>query len=815
MVNKKIKSPNVHPLSQTTDYTEIFLKKYSLGIFILSSLFISFLIFKNFFFGDFLYFFKDIGSDSINITLPNFIEGQKLSQTDGYIKSWSFFTGMGNTTGNSMSLDPYIFITKILRDIFGINLLFYRIFFIYFIYILPSGIVAFYLFRTLGAKTISAIIGGLLFEFSGYMIIGSQWGHAYKIFFFIFYIFAFEQILVKKSWFLFPLAVFFQAGNLFLLATNSLFLVLYSLVRYLDVKEGGLKGYLVMMLKMAGLGLLGLALNAPRAWTNFSKMYFSPRIAGDVSQTQTLINSPEQIDGSLRNITTILRFYSNDLLGSGSNFKGWNNYLEAPIFYIGLLPLLLFSSFFSFVNKQKKIIYGIFLLFWLVVAFTPILRHSINFFIGNYFKNTIDIFVPFSILFIGILSFDNYLKYKNINPITTVVTAGVLLLLLHYPYFEFNNQTINFNMKLIISVFIIVYSLSFYLISRDKNVNTLKYLILFFVIIEIAYISNPSVNNRDAYLKNEIVGDIAGYNDITMNALDFIKTTDSSLFYRIEKDYSSGNSIHGSLNDAKAQGYFGTASYGSFNQLYYIKFLQEIDLIDKGSEAQTRWSKGVRGVPLMMTFASVKYFITKDFDNPLKQSGYDSIASFDDIMVLENKHYLPLGFTYNQYILHEDFLKLSSFKKQQALLRAIVLYNVSDAQNMNVLDTSQLVEMKNFNIGIYAQMVESLKQSTFKITTFKHKKLTGNINMKTSGMLFFSIPYDKGWTITVNGEKRQPINSNIGFMSIYLNKGEYNITLKRQPVHFNLTLSIAIVALFMLSFIFYRLFKKRNNKKTQ
>lgn len=806
MENKKIKSKN---LGQQK-FNQNLLEKYPLPIFIFLSLIVSSIIFKNFFFGDFLYFFKDIGSDTINITLPNFIEGQRLTNSEGYFKTWSFYSGMGRPTGNALSLDPFIFIFKILKDTFGINALYYRIFIIYFLYILPSGIVAFYYFKTLGLKNISLIIGGLLFEFSGYMIIGSQWGHAYKIFFFIFYIFSFEQILVKNRWYFFPFAVFFQAANLYLLATNTLFLFIYSIVRYFENENSSIKNYLFLLLKMAGLGLLGIALNAPRAWTNFSKMFFSPRVSGSVNQTNILLENPEQFESSLRNITTILRFYANDLLGTGSNFKGWYNYLEAPIFYIGLLPLLIFSSVFIFVNKRKKILFGLLLSFWFIVAFTPTLRHSINFFMGNYFKNTIDVFVPFTILFTGIYSFNKFLETdKKINPLILIITAGIQLLLLHYPYFEFNNQIINFNMKLIISLFIIVYTLLLYLISQNKKLINLKYLFLLFLVIELVYIDSPALNNRDIYLKNEIIGDNAGYNDITIDAIEFIYQNDNEKFFRIEKDYSSGNSIHGSLNDAKAQGYFGTTSYSSFNQLNYIKFLQEIEVIEKGSEAQTRWNSGVRGIPLMMTFASVKYFITEDFNNPLRHSGYDSIATFENVIVLENKNFLPIGFTYDKYLLYNDFSKLNKFKKQQALLKAIVIDDIVQAQNLKPFDTNELEPIDSFSVAKYIEMIDSLKTSSFNITDFKHKQIKGNITIKKSGMLFFTIPYDEGWTIFVNGVANKPLKSNIGFMSIYLEQGNYELVLERKPQFFILTLSLAIISLLTLTFVFYKIFRKQ------
>ncbi len=803
----------LHNESLSTNNKPLFstiLEKYSFLIFLVSSILISFLIFKEFFFGEFLYFFKDIGSDTINITLPNYMQGKHLSETEGFLKFWSFHSGMGQPVGNTITLNPLFYIKKFLISVFGYNIWFYRIYLIYFFYILPAGIIAFFYFRTLNLSKFTAIIGGLILQFSGYMIIGSQWGHAVRIFNFVFLIFSFEQILMKKRWWFLPIAVYLLSNNLFILAVNTLFLGIYSFARYLAENNGKLKGYFLLVLKMFGIALLGLLINAPRAWANFLRMYLTPRVVGDVNQMDSLLNQPEQLDDYLRIVTTIIRFFGNDIFGAGSEFSGWYNYLEAPIFYIGLISLLLLPVSIFFLKKKRRIIYSVFLIFWLLVAFVPILRHSVNLFMGNYFKNTIDLFVPFTVLFIAALGLDKIIKGKKINPLLLVITTGILLVLLHFPYFEFTNSVLDFNKKIIASLFLIVYAILIYFISKNKHSNILKIILLLFVITELTVISFSSVNDRDVYMENELIGDIAGYDDATIPAISYIEKTDSAKFYRIEKDYSSGNSVHGSLNDAKVQGYYGTASYSSFNQYYYIKFLQESEVISKNNESETRWSPGVRGIPLMMTFASVKYYLTKDFDNPIKYNGYDSIYTSDDVLVLKNKHFLPLGFSYDKYILEKDFKELSPFKKQQALLRAIVIENIDNSYNLEQLDTNLLLKMKNFNLDTYISMVDSLKQSTFKINKFKHKKIQGQISLDNDKMLFFSIPYDKGWKIYANGKKLKVNRANIGFISVYLTKGNYKLILKYKPPYFKCSIIVAIVSFLILIFVFYKIFREKS-----
>jgi len=431
----------------------------------------------------------------------------------------------------------------------------------------------------------------------------------------------------------------------------------------------------------------------------------------------------------------------------------------------------------------------------------PILRHAVNLFIGNYFKNSIDVFVPFTILFFAMYSLDKLSSGKKINPVFIVVSTGVLLIILHFPYFDFNNTMVNFKMKLIISLFLMLYALLLFLINSQKNRTFIKIALIVIVTLEVSYISWFSVNDRDVYMTNEMKGTMAGYKDGTIEIVDYLRQTDSTMFYRIDKDYFSGNSQHSSLNDAKAQGYFSTPSYGSFNQKYYIRFLEEVGVIQKGNEGQTRWATGVRGIPLLMTFANVKYFLTRNLENKLMFSGFDSIGYMNNILILENKYFVPFGYTYSKYIPIETFEKLTPFKKQQALLSAVVIEDKNLEHNLSILDTNSLVTVDKFNFDIYSKMIDSLKKETFKMTSFKHKHIEGEIEITQDKLLFFTIPYDKGWRIFIDGINTKYILANTGFTGFLIKKGHHKITLKYFPAYFELTLIISIISLFVLIFI--------------
>ena len=791
-------------------------EKYTVLFLISISLILFYFIFKDFLLANFMFFFKDIGSDTVNITLPNYVHSDILSsQGEGFFRFWSFYRGMGQANGMQLNYNPISIIAYISNSIFGVNFWYYRIYYILFLYVLPIGLFSYYYFKQLGYSNFVALIGGLLFEFSGYVLVGMQWGHSYEVLFFIFLLFSFEQYLQKKRWYFLTFAYILISSNPFLLAVTTVFMITYSLLRYYEYFDGKMKGYISLMFRYLAFASLGILINAPRFVFYFQNMLNSPRVKGDVSVSSGLLHHPENINSYLRNVTVILRSFANDLLGTGNNFIGWYNYLEAPAFYVGLISLLLFPICIFSIEKRKRLAYFLFLSFWLLVAFVPILRHTVNFFMGNYYKISIDVFVPFTFLFFATKMLNKIDKQETQNHLLLITNAGILLVLLHFPYFKSNALVVNFEMKLVITVLIVLFTALIYTYTSKKINKTFFYIsMILLLIFELAYISYPTVNKRDKYLKSEIVNDIAGYRDGTINAVKYIKSIDSSLFFRIEKDYSSGNAEHTSLNDAMVQGYYGTTSYGSFNQLNYIEFLKAVKLIPRGNEGKTRWCNGVRGVPILMAFAGVKYFLTREENNNLLHLGYDSIAKVDDIIILKNNYALSLGFAYDKYITRDNFDLLSDFKKQEVLLNAIVL----DAEDKNIknmiqFDTNRLSEMDSFTLQSYANMIDTLRKNSFEIKTFNQMDISGKITMNKPGYLFFTIPYDKGWKIYVNGKKYQLKKVNIGFSGIYLNPGNYDIELKYRPLYFEFDVFASLFGILIFLLLIYFLnFKKKNNQ---
>jgi uncharacterized membrane protein YfhO len=302
------------------------------------------------------------------------------------------------------------------------------------------------------------------------------------------------------------------------------------------------------------------------------------------------------------------------------------------------------------------------------------------------------------------------------------------------------------------------------------------------------------------------------YNDYTVDAVEYLKSKDQS-FYRINKDYTSGTSIHESLNDAKAQGYYGTSSFSSFNQKYYIKFLREMDIITRDNEIQTRWAVGLTTSPLLQGFASTKYQLIKDRPDEFIRTTYVPIAQTGNITILKNNYSLPLGFTYDHYISFNKFKTLTGLQKQAALFRAFVVDDPKKEflKDFLIYDTADIPS--DYSITQYAIDVLERKRHHLNIAEHSQNRIKGTIEVDKKVMLFFSIPYDPGWTAIVDGKKVKPERINIGFMGLMIEPGVHRVALEFRLPYFFPAILLSIFSLIIYFLLITHAYLK--NKKGQ
>lgn len=116
------------------------------------------------------------------------------------------------------------------------------------------------------------------------------------------------------------------------------------------------------------------------------------------------------------------------------------------------------------------------------------------------------------------------------------------------------------------------------------------------------------------------------------------------------------------------------------------------------------------------------------------------------------------------------------------------------------------------DMPIFEEAIESLKQNQFNVTYYDSTNVKGTVNVTDKNILFTSIPYDKGWSIKVDGVD-YPIEKFANAL-IYITLPQGNHTIEMKYIPQGLTSGI-IVSISTFSLVIAYMFVKKYLKLTK
>ena len=725
---------------------------------------------------DFLIFdrvllYTDIGSDSINIFYPQWAHYADLWREPG-MPSWTMQWAMGQSVGYAGLTDPFFMIYVLL----GKSNIPYAIVYIELAKILITVAFIFYYLNYLQLKKLTCIIGSLLFAFSGYLIMGtSGWPyHSHEAMLIALFLLVSEKYVNNKKWIW---VIFFS----FIMAwTNTVLLIqllvigfAYSFFRGYE-KGNTLKENIKSNISYIAAYIVGMILAFPSVKAGLTFILKSNRAENLSSSSQVTqfkktelfsLASGEEYD------SIFYRLFSNDLLGTGSDFKGWFNYLESPILYIGLPVLIfIFALFYGDEKKQKNTYIFILGVCALLLIF-PWFRYAFWGFNLNYFRS-FGFYVSILLFYLAMFGLNKFLiEKRNYKHLLFLVTAFLFLL---FVYPGNASGKIEHGQRMFIGLLFLLYAGIVYFRQKVQNQIELKWGLLALVMIELGLQAHTTVNNRntlsDADLK---AGKL--YGDSTLQVVDWLKKQDTC-FYRIAKYYPSGPAQHMSMNDAMVQNFNGLIGYSSFHQKYYMRFLSGVDCIDPKKPDDIKWTYKILSRPYLSSFAGAKYFLDKD-SIKLDTINFKFIGKKYGINVYESKIANSIAVAYEQYITEKEFKTLSKWNKDYLLYKAIVISdeNLKEVSGLKHFEMNDTIRKENKTAFLFAAKEQQvlLKQNLKVI----NKEISGTLEATKSCLITFLIPFDEKWKLELNGENKNYFVGNLGFISFKINNEKRSVKL--------------------------------------
>ena len=756
------------------------------------------LIFRDFLFGSAVLLYTDIGSDSVNSYYPDFVHLSNYIRSQGF-PSWSFYVGMGQDLAYATGYLIWQPVSWLPSSWIARALIFQHL-----AKVLLAGL---FFFRFLQLRRLHApapLLGALLLSFSAYMCIGSCWyPFADEVVCFAAILLGTELAVQQGRWLLLALAVALVG----MITPFHLYLCALFLVTYVPLRLFGQYGWqpriiLPTCLRLAAVAALGVGLGAIVTLPYLHAILDSPRGSGTTSFVAALSSSAVwRFESFLHNTTAMLKPFANDMLGTGSDFVGWQNYLEAPLTYCGLFCLLLLPQVLISGTRRHRIIFALFLIGLIVPTVFPWWRHLFWLFQGDYYR-TYSLFSVLGIITLSMMAFSRQIESRAVNfwllAATTVVLVGTL-----YLPFERWQSLIDPRLRSGVTLFLLSYGVFLAAGQLMKKQKLAAWLILGLATIELVQFDRISVSDRKTVATTELRGGLA-YNDEATDALRDITTSDQEKFFRITKLRPSGPSTWLSLNDAMVFGYYGTSSYSSFNNINYTNFLTALGIIRPHSEQDTRWSLGLINDPLLSLFACEKYALVDDplpFQRALQ---YELVQRYEKHYLFRNARFLPFGVTFDRYLTEDVFLKLPAAEKSAMLLHAVVLSSEDEAKKQGLSQTNLFdLEQEARDLSL-ADVAAARRKTGLKLTSFSQTRFEGNLSLEHKSILVLQTPFDRGWRAFQDGQAAPVLKVDVGLLGVGLDAGEHKVELRYRNPYLVSSAVVSLMSLLILAGVLWR-----------
>lgn len=696
---------------------------------------------------------------------------------------WDWLTDLGSSFIGSYSFyllgSPFFWLISVFSSQTAVILMPYII-------ALKTGIATLtaYIYIRRYAKTdMTAVIGALLYAFSGFQMYNIVFNHFHDVTaLFPLLILSFDMLVEedKKGFFAVMTAVM-ALVNYFFFFGQVVFILLYFIVRCMTKS---FQFSLKKLINIAFEAVTGAMISAVLLIPSALEVISNPRVSGVISGTDAVSYSDNTIIPKiLQSMFMIPDFPSmSQLFQSDLN---QNNWASVSLF----LPFFAVIGVVSYIVKNRKDWITKLLLVCLTAACIPMFNSAFFMFNSTYYARWF--YMP--ILFMAIATVKCLDDDISLMPGVKFQGAALLILLLVgllprqieqksddlAQLIDGSGATSTqlkaFAMSRIPEIFFrnITFGLAFVLIIvclvKKYNSNIIKKFLIC-TISSVMVISVIYINDKFGYMEPE------NYKE---NVINYTPELEDDSFYRI-------NSINGSGVD--------------YSLVWNKNSIQMFHSIVPGSISD--FYKNTTGKDRMMSseydqkqypvfgLLSVKYIFngsTGDDLNvefyPADLDGFTLYDKQDCMYIYKNDHYVPMGFTYNYCISEselEKFLDSQKFSnneeryhyKQLIMLRALILSDEDAERCKDILPEIPEEQLNNLDIDTYYSDCDERAANSCTEFSYDSDGFKAQINQKNDGIVFFSVPVHDGWSAKVNGEDADIITAHYGLTAVKVSSGD-------------------------------------------
>lgn len=774
-------------------------------LFLLLSASCSF-IFRDYLYGNDLMIFNDIGSDTWQQYIMNYTSIVNHLR-DGSFSLWDFNNGLGINQFNFNLFDPFLML------LYGVGVVLgpaHMLLYINVIQILKIMVAAFAFYWFLSQFSFSVpskMITSYAYALNGFLLV---WGQHYQfgtvvIYFPLMLLFCEKFIQKKKGKALFPVMVFLCGiysvyfTYMCLAATGLYLLFRILMLDGLTWKERIQRFLLGCAEMIMGVGM-SLVVFLPMAEVLLD---VSSRLESDGTGLLDFLRQCFTPYSRKFYLSMLKRMFSSNLQNGYGLAKGPQqyvmNYYEDPVLFCSTLAVFLNVQFLAVLRKAgmtkraKRVLYGVAALI-LVGTALPVGGTVFNYFTLPTQRYTFVLMTVFLLLMAWM--WDYMRKGGKLNLVLILAVTALMGWAYWCGYEQAGFQEYRTNI-LILTVTGILTAVCLTLLCFLKDTQIRNVILgVMGVVLVVNVVSEGGTNyqNRVTMKKTDVPAEVMVqetqryeemrtsddkeikyraeiekpqdffremYRVDLADCLNYLKENDPT-FYRVEKDYISGTVSM----DSSGQGYRGISTYNSVMNGNVKEFVETCypELFFADHNHYTFWNNVDDN--WLAAFLGVKYILSGNGEPD--ETKYKLLDQVGSLYIHENVLDAQTAHFYTQDISEESLKELCTEENREELLgEAIALEDgteIGDASEIQTLKSEeQETAEQNSSVTLDAPQKDSV--------------VTGSVHAEADGYALFMIPYEKGWSLTIDGEKAELLRGDIGFLACEVPEGDHTILL--------------------------------------
>lgn len=267
---------------------------------------------------------------------------------------------------------------------------------------------------------------------------------------------------------------------------------------------------------------------------------------------------------------------------------------------------------------------------------------------------------------------------------------------------------------------------------------------------------------------------INGSENLDMAKLDGDMSDSQNTFYRIDTSENVDNWCM----------FWGLSSMRTFHSVVPTSIMDFYTSINQKRDVASRME--TRLYPLRGLF-SVKYYFKELSEAQLKGTaknvppenlpnltGFKYADTQNGFNIYKNEYYIPMGFTYDYYTTDSVIETAQEVHKTNILLEAVVLDKEQIAKYSDILEQYEYDRAK-LNTESYKKVCEEKRTESCYYFKEDTNGFDAAIKLDQPKLVFFSVPYETGWTAEVNGKPADIEKVSYGFMAVKCPAGDSTI----------------------------------------